>query len=119
MTNKSGNPRPYFKFYPSDWLSHPETRALNLEEKGAFIELLANMWKREDGRLKDDSKFISRLLNVHVNKWRRLREELVDNQCVIRESGGYLYSQRLTKELKTYREISESRSLASQKRWEG
>lgn len=30
---------PWFKFYPSDWLSNPELRGVSLEARGAWIEL--------------------------------------------------------------------------------
>jgi len=116
MSNKKA--RPYFKFYASDWISHPNTRSLSLEEKGAFIELLCNMWKFEDCRLPNDDRFLSRILNIHVNKWRKIKPVLLcENFGVLVEKEGYLYSNRLLKELDTIRDTSESRTEAINKRW--
>jgi len=62
--SKENNKRPSFQFYPSDWLSDPNTSAMSAEEEGAYIRLLCYMWNTEDCSLKDDEEYLSRLGRV-------------------------------------------------------
>ena len=37
--------QPYFPLYPGDWLKCPEVRALSLEARMAWLEMLLLMWE--------------------------------------------------------------------------
>jgi len=71
---------PYFKFYVSDWRGGVE--ALTLEERGAFITLLA--WSWENGPLPTEKTRLATLLGITVPKftrlWRTLGEFWVDSE---------------------------------------
>ena len=41
------NGRPWFKFYPADWLGSRLTRFLSPEQKGYLIQLKAEAWQSE------------------------------------------------------------------------
>lgn len=112
---------PYFPFYPADWISDPNVQFLSLEESGAYITLLAYMWR--DGKecsLPDDDKYLSRLLHVSKQKWRKLREVLIDGEHAVlkKTSDSQIRNKRLDKEWSHMVEKSVKRSVASNTRWE-
>ncbi len=111
---------PYFPFYPADWLSDPNVQFLSLEEAGAYITLLAYMWR--DGKecaLPDDDKYLARLLHVSPQKWRKLREILIDGEHAVfkKTSDGLIRNNRLDAEWKKTKDKLEKRSAAAKARW--
>src|SRR3990172_6751069 len=52
----------YFPFYPGDWLSSATVQSLSLEEQGAFIRLLAYMWKTSDCTLPLETSTLCRMV---------------------------------------------------------
>ena len=62
--SKENHKRPSFQFYPSDWLSDPNTNAMTAEEEGAYIRILCYMWNTEDGSLRNDEEYLARLGRV-------------------------------------------------------
>jgi len=92
---------PYFNFYPSDWLGEPRIAAMNLEEQGAYIRLLALMWELgQDCSLPGDDETLARMLGVSRQKWRHLRAVLVDGPMAVldRTDDGRLTNRRLRQE---------------------
>ncbi len=63
----------YMPFYVGDWLE--ATADLSLEEQGAYLRLLAHMWKRE-GSLELRPDLLARLLGVDPRTWKRLWSKL-------------------------------------------
>lgn len=61
---------PAFSFYPKDWLSDANVKAMTLEAKGAYIELLGVYWL-EDG-LPAEPERLARLIGVPLARFRRL-----------------------------------------------
>jgi uncharacterized protein YdaU (DUF1376 family) len=55
-----------------------DTTHLSTEEHGAYLLLLAAMWRR-DGSVPDNDKDIARIVGLTVAKWRRVRERLSEN----------------------------------------
>lgn len=53
---------PAFQFYASDWLGSSRVRLMSLEERGAYITLLAIGWDEQG--LPDDEVVIARLLDL-------------------------------------------------------
>jgi uncharacterized protein YdaU (DUF1376 family) len=56
------NGRPWFKFFPAEWLGSRETRFLAPEQRGYLIQLLAEAWQSEEcGSLPADPEKLWRL----------------------------------------------------------
>lgn len=96
----------FMRFYPADWLSDPSVRALTLEERGAYFDLLCRMWlaKGRTGRLPDDDKMIADFLGVRTDVWaRRLKKRLGADEGhhlpVLRFEGGEVFNERQQQEL--------------------
>lgn len=53
--------KPYFPFYPDDYLSSPGVTACALEDEGIYIRLLSYSWKHEGCQLPDDMTYLRRL----------------------------------------------------------
>ncbi len=83
--------RNYFKFYPSDWLESDSIFMMTLEQDGAYIRLLAAMWKN-GAVINDDPKLICNILRCSPAKWRKLRAALVEDLGVIEEKNGKLFN---------------------------
>ncbi|GMA59707.1 DUF1376 domain-containing protein [Alicyclobacillus fastidiosus] len=112
---------PYFPFYPADWLSDPNVQFLSLEEAGAYITLLAYMWRDgKDCALPDDDKYVARLLHVSTRKWAKLREILLDGEHAVltKTSDGLIRNKRLDKEFTKMVDRSEKRTAAAIMRWQ-
>jgi len=70
---------PYFRFYPKEWLSEASTVQMTVEEVGAYIRLILFMWTESPGCwLPDDDPTLARIAGVNVNRWKRLRDALID-----------------------------------------
>lgn len=61
---------PAFQFYPKDWLSNGKVKSMTLEERGAYIDLLAIYWN--EGGLPSEPMALSRLLGVPLRTFNRL-----------------------------------------------
>lgn len=57
---------PAFQFYAKDWLADQRVATLTLEEKGAYIELLASAWV--EGSIPADVGAIAALLRIRAAK---------------------------------------------------
>ncbi len=79
----------YFKFYPDDWLDSDSIFEMTLEEEGAYIRLLAAMWKL-GGSIADSQKRICNILRCRPAKWKKIRAALVDEFGVIKSIDGRL-----------------------------
>lgn len=111
---------PYFPFYPADWLSDPNAQILTLEESGAYINLLAYMWRDgKDCTLPDDDKYIARLLHVPPRKWMQIRKSLIDGPGAVihRTEDGVLWNNRLREEWCRAADKIEKNKAAANKRW--
>ena len=53
---------PYFKFFPGDWLSDANTRAMGLFARGLLMDLLAIQWR--EGHITNDPDWIARVVGV-------------------------------------------------------
>lgn len=63
---------PAFQFYATDWMA--SVSSMTLEERGAYITLLA--WSWEHGPVPNDIKRIASILGVHVGHARRVFKEV-------------------------------------------
>jgi len=83
----------YFPFYPSDWLA--DTSILNLEEKGAYITLIATMYLQ-----KDCSLFKRHIPNILGVTDERKFNKLMQNIIPLLIDDGEKYTQKRIKEIK-------------------
>lgn len=112
---------PYFAFYAKDWRSDPKVQQLTLEERGAYIHLLACMWDFQDDScsLPYDDTFIARLLNIRPPKWKKLKLVLIEGAApVLTVENDRIFNKRLRQEF----DISTQKCLKNftnaKKRWE-
>lgn len=111
---------PYFKFYPSDWLSDSSVQFMSLEEEGAYIRLLCYAWNEGDNcGLPDDDKFISRLLKVSTRKWGKLKDILFSGNHAVfeKKSDGLMHNKRLDEEWEKVHQRREKAVMAANSRW--
>jgi uncharacterized protein YdaU (DUF1376 family) len=106
---------PYFPFYPDDWLDDESIFDMGLECEGAYIRLLAAMWKR-GGSLNNDPYLICNILRCKPAKWKKIKAILIDYKVIILEDDR-LFNERLTKELHFFNEKSQKNSQNANKRW--
>ena len=66
------NKPPAFQFYVKDWITDYRTRTLTPEEKGIYIDLLANSWLEEDTCLPNELLNLAYLCNADPEKVRKI-----------------------------------------------
>lgn len=91
---------PYYPYFPDDF--QRKTRHLTLLQKGAFRELMDEMWltNQDDGTIPDDPTYCANVLRISVPEWESIRAVLVDGpRPVLSSVGGALSSGRLSEEL--------------------
>jgi len=111
---------PYFPFYPGDWLSDSNVQIMNMEETGAYITLLAHMWKDgKDCTLPDDDDHLAKLLRVSIKKWSRIKKTLVSGSGSVfyQSKDGRLRNRRLDKEWSKAASKISKKVEAANKRW--
>lgn len=67
---------PYMPFYPSDYLSDRLVRSFTLEQHGAYMLLLMEMWNA-GGWLPDEDRLLMMTLGITTRKWKTLRSILI------------------------------------------
>lgn len=90
----------HYPYFPDDF--QRKTRHLTLLQKGAFRELLDEMWltNQDDGTIPDDPTYCANVLRVSESEWMEIRAVLVDGpRPVLSSDNGRLYSRRLQEEL--------------------
>lgn len=105
---------PYFKFYAGDWLAG--VLSLSLEERGAYITLLA--WSWEHGPLPQEKVKRARIMGASAAKfntlWRTLGEFWVETPV------GWI-NERLEREraklAEQHAELSDAGKRGAEKRW--
>ncbi len=104
----------FAKFFPSDWRTG--CLVLNLEEEGLYIRVC--MYHYDVGKaLPDDDAVASRLLNVHIHKYRKIMGSLVAKGKIIRAQG-ILFNERVQEEIDKYKLAYVARSRAAKAREE-
>ena len=101
--------RPYFPFYPKDWLNDPALKACSLEAKGVWIDMLCLMHEGNpygyltlpNGNI-IDPKMLAKLIpnsdqngTRWVRKCDRLVDELVTKGVLKRDENGVFYSKKM------------------------
>lgn len=104
MTNKKHD-LPALPFYVGDWLKCPEVRALSLEARAIWFDMLCYMWEStERGYLTINGKPIpdknlAQMLGVDEILLKQILKQLSDFAIYsVRESDGALYSRKMVKD---------------------
>lgn len=106
--------RAWSKFYWDDFLVG--TIELSAHDTGVYIKLLARMYGR-DGSIPDDPPSLARLVGSDTRQFKRCLNKLIELGKITRENG-VLSNRRVLDELGKSREISQSASQNSRKRWD-
>ena len=86
---------PWFKFYPSDWLTG--TRELTLEQRGAYIDSIA-MQMQYGKAMPDDYSWLAHQMHVSTRKARAIVDELIALKKLSRTDAG-ITNERCEQEL--------------------
>lgn len=92
-----------------------KVQRLSLEAAGAYIHLLAFMWKDSEDQcsMPDNEHFIARILSISVRKWKKIRSEIQHSDAkLLLEECGKLVSERLREEAQKYETYREKCSIA-------
>jgi uncharacterized protein YdaU (DUF1376 family) len=106
---------PSFPFFVSDYLGKTQGE-LTLEQHGCYILLLAFSWQRPNCSLPDDDRWLAARLGIHGNKWRILRETVL-NRFFVKDENGEYYSNRLRKERDFVEKSRRNAREKAEKRW--
>lgn len=103
---------PSFQFYSSDWLSSRAVRLMDAEQRGWYIQLLAESWESEpQGTLPDDDDLMRVLAGVNTcstsveQRWNFVKEQF-------KKRGKVLYNDRLMIEVVRQEENRRKKSQA-------
>jgi hypothetical protein len=98
------NDLPYFPFYFGDWMKSPEIRALDLNVRMIWFEMLGLMWEsRERGYLTLNGKpvitpVISKMLGVDITELEQAISQLEEYNVFSRREDGAIYSRRMVRD---------------------
>lgn len=76
---------PWFKFYPQDWIDG--TRKLSLEQRGAYIDMIAIQMLSDDA-VPDDYAWLAHQMHVSKRKAQSIVESLIDCMKIRRTDAG-------------------------------
>jgi len=107
---------PYFPFYPTDWLDSHQIFNYTLEQEGAYIRLLAAAWKMGGG-IPDNDRWICNVLRAKPAQWKRIKAVLFAEDGAFYLENDQWLNQRLSEELKLFREKSQKNVENANKRW--
>jgi len=103
--------RPWYKRYPSDFISG--TLQLSCEEKGAYSVVLDLIYDR-GGPVPDDPQWIARVCNLSTRRWNQIRRRLLE-LGKLSAGDGHLTNSRAERQLKVEEKEHESLSSSGKK----
>jgi uncharacterized protein YdaU (DUF1376 family) len=105
---------PAFQFYPREWLSDFDARALTDAQRGFYLDLVCYCWEA-DG-LPNDTKKIAAAMNRPLQSFLKLWSTGVSD--LFFERDGKLYNQKLEREKAKQAERSSRAKSSVSKRWQ-
>jgi uncharacterized protein YdaU (DUF1376 family) len=111
--------RPWMPLYVADYLA--DTLDLRADETGVYLLMLMIAWRRPDGALPNDMKWLQRALSscardMHGNRFNRLVPPLLERFFVLGEDDKFR-NKRLTKEREKAEKFSEKQRENVNKRY--
>ena len=101
--------------YVADYLL--DTRELSTEQHGVYLLLLMLAWRRPNGCLPNDHKWLkANLPDMHGRTYNHLVLPMLEKFFVMNEEGEY-ENKRLLKEIETTTKFSRKQSEKASKRW--
>lgn len=104
----------YFQFEPGAFLSDVEFQQFSAAERGVFCTVIFYLYKN-NGRMKNDPKAISRLCNSTTGTWSRVKKKFIS-------TNGFVKHKRVSKEIKKAKRFIQAKSEAGVKgakaRWQ-
>lgn len=100
----------WFKFHPKNFLDG--VRPLSLEERGAYMTLLAMMYDR-GGAIPDDERWICGNLGCDARVWRRIKDRLARLGKIIPDKDGTIANRRVLAEVTSALAVAEVRRRAA------
>jgi uncharacterized protein YdaU (DUF1376 family) len=106
---------PWMPLYVADYLL--DTKELSLKEHGIYLLLLMLAWRRPDGRLPADEKWLrANLPPMHGRTFNRfVRDGILKKYFTLKD--GHFENKRLLKELEIATKLSRKQSENATKRW--
>jgi uncharacterized protein YdaU (DUF1376 family) len=106
---------PFMKLWVADYLS--DTLHLNMEQSGAYLQLLMIMWK-EGGALRANPDYLAKVCRMTPERWARIAPDILPYFTVVElDEGDVLQHRRLSEELAKVRIFSESRSASAKAKY--
>lgn len=96
--------RPWFKFYPGDWMGDLALQSCSIEARGLMIEIMCKLHEGEPyGTLRVKGRVIPTLkgllqIGVNPDLGETLLQELIDAGCLSLDNDGGLYSPRMVRD---------------------
>lgn len=113
------NKRPWFKFYPRDWLSDEKVRSVSFRARGVYMEILCLMWKSRTCKLPYDLKRLSRMVGMPQDEFIKIWDELMHPTArIFSVKKGKVQSDRLLLEKLELERIKKAKSGAAKLRWD-
>lgn len=107
------NKRPWFPFYPADWLGERNVRMISREARSCYFDLLCEIWSH--GPVNDDPDFCAHLLNESPRGFRKIWAEI--RPLFFEISPGKLSQNRLEFERNEAEHKAEKARNSAQSRW--
>lgn len=103
----------HIDFYAKDWLL--DTQRLTLEERGAFIQIVAAVYHR-GGAIENDRQYLSSIMNCSKRKAAALVSALAEKGFIcLAQGGAFITQKRAEKELKNAQKRREKAVKNAQK----
>lgn len=107
--------RPWFPLYVADYLG--DTPDLTVEQHGVYMLLLMTAWRRPDGALVNDQKWLKAVLPpMHGHTYNRLVPAILERFFVLGADGKWRNG-RLEKERQNADKLSAKQKQNADKRW--
>uniref|UniRef100_A0A6M3XX50 Uncharacterized protein n=1 Tax=viral metagenome TaxID=1070528 RepID=A0A6M3XX50_9ZZZZ len=106
MTTHKKYDLPYMPFYVGDWRKAPDIRALTLEERALWFEMLCLMWESPrrgyltvDGETPIDDKTLARMIGEDSSVITEIKQVLASVSIYsVEETTGIIYNRRMVKD---------------------
>lgn len=108
--------KPWFPFYPADWLIDSNVSAMTLEQKGAYIDLLCRCWL--EGSISNNPLVLSRVLGTNYLKFSKTIWPAVHSRFIPSSFEGHLTSARMEAVRQEQEERRAKNSKAAKERWD-